>query len=152
MVLSRRAINWSCSLLSKEVDAAETMIERTEQRFALKPQRLAGDVAYGTGEMLGRLVGRDIEPYIPVWDKSKRDDGSFSTADFIYDKARDVYRCPGAKLWKTTGNLHADNTYRYLASKHDCHGCALKPRCCPNTPSAESRALPTKRPATSPAP
>jgi hypothetical protein len=30
--------------LSKEVDATETMIERTEQRFALKPDRLAGDV------------------------------------------------------------------------------------------------------------
>jgi transposase len=36
--------------ISKEVDATETMIERTEERFALKPDRLAGDVAYGTGE------------------------------------------------------------------------------------------------------
>ena len=34
--------------ISKEVDATETMIERTEDRFALKPDRLAGDVAYGT--------------------------------------------------------------------------------------------------------
>ncbi len=29
------------------------MIERTEERFALRPGYLAGDAAYGTGEMLG---------------------------------------------------------------------------------------------------
>jgi len=31
--------------ISKEVDATETMIERTEDRFGLKPGRIAGDVA-----------------------------------------------------------------------------------------------------------
>ena len=31
--------------ISKEVDATETMIERTEERFALKPKHIAGDVA-----------------------------------------------------------------------------------------------------------
>lgn len=121
--------------ISKEVDATETMIERTEARFALKPDRLAGDVAYGTGEMLGWLVDHDIDPHIPVWDKAKRGDGAFSRADFIYDKARDLYICPGAKLLKTTGRLHSDNIYRYIASKHDCDACPLKPKCCPNTPA-----------------
>ena len=58
--------------------AAETMVERTEERFALKPDRIAGDVAYGTGEMLARLVARGIDPHIPVWDKSKRKDDTFS--------------------------------------------------------------------------
>ena len=38
--------------ISKEVDATETMIERTEQRFGLKPDHIAGDVAYGTGALL----------------------------------------------------------------------------------------------------
>ncbi len=38
--------------ISKEVDATETMIERVEERFALKPEHLAGDVAYGTGEIV----------------------------------------------------------------------------------------------------
>jgi hypothetical protein len=32
--------------ISKEVDASETMNERTEERFDLKPKLLAGDVAY----------------------------------------------------------------------------------------------------------
>ena len=119
--------------ISKEVDATETMIERTEDRFGLKPDRLAGDVAYGTGEMLGWLVGRGIDPHIPVWDKSERKDGAFSRADFAYDKERDLYVCPGGEILKTTGTLHSDNTYRYIAPKRDCDNCPLKPRCAPKS-------------------
>lgn len=89
--------------ISKEVDATETMLERTVERFALAPDYLAADVAYGNGAMLGWLVERGIDPHIPVWDKSKRDDGTFSRDDFVYDKERDLYRCPGDKTLKTTG-------------------------------------------------
>jgi transposase len=121
--------------ISKEVDATETMIERVAERFALKPDRLAGDVAYGTGGMLGWLVERGIDPHIPVWDKSVREDGTFSRVDFTYDKERDLYVCPGGKILKTTGTLHSDNTYRYIASKRDCDNCPLKSQCCPNMPS-----------------
>jgi hypothetical protein len=120
--------------ISKEVDATETMIDRTEERFALKPKHLAGDVAYGTGEMLGWLVDRDIEPHIPVWDKSERRDGTFMRADFTYDEERDLYTCPANKTLTTTGRQHADKTYRYIASKRDCDRCPLKPRCCPKGP------------------
>ncbi len=121
--------------ISKEVDATETMIERTEERFELKPDYLAGDVAYGTGEMLGWLVEHDIDPHIPVWDKSERHDGTFSRADFIYDQERDLYICPGGKTLKTTGTLHSDNTYRYVASKRDCDICPFKPQCSPKGPA-----------------
>ena len=121
--------------ISKEVDATETMLERTQERFGLKPGHIAGDVAYGTGEMLGWLVKRGIEPHIPVWDKARRDDGTFSRADFAYDKDRDLYLCPAGKTLKTTGRLHSDRTYRYRASKVDCAPCPLKHKCCPKTPS-----------------
>jgi hypothetical protein len=47
--------------LSKKVDATETMIERTEERIALRPNQLAGDVVYGTGEMLGYPSGPPSE-------------------------------------------------------------------------------------------
>ena len=36
--------------------STKTMIERVEKRFDLKPQRLIGDTAYGTGAMLGWMV------------------------------------------------------------------------------------------------
>jgi transposase len=121
--------------ISKEVDATEIMIERTQDRFDLKPDNIAGDVAYGTGEMLGWLVEREIEPHIPVWDKAKREDGSLSREDFSYDKERDVYVCPQGKTLKTTGRRHGGKTLLYRSSKFDCDGCPLKPRCCPSTPS-----------------
>ncbi len=121
--------------ISKEVDASETMIERTEDRFGLKPDHIAGDVAYGTGEMLGWLVEREIDPHIPVWDKGKRADRSLSRADFTYDKELDVYVCPQGKTLKTTGRQHGGKTLLYRSSKYDCDGCPLKPRCCPSTAS-----------------
>jgi len=121
--------------ISKEVDATETMIERTEERFALKPKHLAGDVAYGTGEMLGWLVDHDIDPHIPVWDKSKRDDGTYARADFTYDKEQDIYICPAGKRLKTTGRMGDGKTRYYLALKGDCDACDLKPVCCPKSPS-----------------
>ena len=47
-----------------EVGAARTMIERTEERLELCPERLAADSAYGSAEMLGWLVNeRAIEPH-----------------------------------------------------------------------------------------
>ena len=64
----------------------------------MKPDRLAPDTAYGTGKFLGWLVGTGIMPQIPVWDKSNRDDGTFSRSDFTFDRERNVYVCPEDKL------------------------------------------------------
>jgi hypothetical protein len=65
-----------------EVAATKTMITRTQQRLGLKAQRLVADTAYGTGKFLGWLIKGGITPHIPVWDKSSRDDGTFSRTDF----------------------------------------------------------------------
>jgi transposase len=121
--------------LSKEVEATETMIGRARDRFALKPRHIAGDVAYGTGKMLGWLGQQRIEPHIPVWDKGKRDDGTLSRDDFAFDKDADAYVCLQGKTLKTTGKIHDGKTLLYRSSKHDCDRCPLKPKCCPRTPS-----------------
>ena len=118
-----------------EVRAAKTMLERTEETLALKPDRLVADTAYGTGKFLGWLVDTGITPHIPVWDNSEREDGTFSRSDFTFDEERNVYVCPAGQLLTTTGNVGADHILRYLASKRDCDRCPLKPRCCPKTPS-----------------
>jgi transposase len=118
-----------------EVAATKTMITRTEQRLGIKAKRLVADTAYGTGKFLGWLVEAGITPHIPVWDKSTREDGTFSRTDFTFDHERNVYVCPAGKLLKTTGSVGADHVLRYRARKHDCQACPLKPQCCPNTPS-----------------
>jgi transposase len=129
--------------ITKEVDATETMIGRTEDRFGLKPDYVAGDVAYGTAEMLGWLVGHGIDPHIPVWDKGKRDDGVFAREDFTYDRHEDRYVCPNGKnlrQYRLAGRLAKakppkDGLLRYRAKKSDCDRCDLKWQCCPKDPA-----------------
>jgi hypothetical protein len=126
----------SRSILQAEVGAAKTMIERTEERFGLKPARLVGDTAYRAAPMLNWLVEeKGIAPHIPVFDKSKRDDGTFSRSDFRYDPTGDVYHCPGGKRLGTSGTVHEGKALLYRANKLDCDVCPLKPQCCPKEPS-----------------
>jgi hypothetical protein len=46
-ILRSGDVQASRSIRQAEVGAAKTMIERTEERFGLKPERLVGDTAYG---------------------------------------------------------------------------------------------------------
>jgi transposase len=120
-----------------EIAIAETMIERVKDRFDLRPRRLAGDTVYGAVRLLKWLVERNISPHIPVWDKSKRTDGTFSRADFLFDRSRNAYVCPNGKLLYTTGTVIDGSTLRYRASKPDCDACALKMQCCPHMPARQ---------------
>jgi hypothetical protein len=75
-----------------------------------------------------------IEPHIPVWEKSKREDGTFSTSDFCFDKESNAYVCPGGKQLTTTGRVTNAATILFRAASQECGGCEYKQRCCPNTP------------------
>ena len=123
----------SRAIRQAEVGASKTMLERTQERFDIKPERLAGDTAYGSGANLNWLVkDKDIAPHIPVIDKSKREDGTFSREDFTFDKDRNVYICPANKILTTTGKLVNDGeTLLYRAKARDCRGCLFKAQCCP---------------------
>ena len=119
-----------------EVGAAKTMIERTEERFGLKPERLAADTAYGSAATLDWIVNeKGIAPHIPVWDRSKREDGTFSREDFTFDKQRNVYICPAFNILTTTGRVMNGEMLAYRASVPDCAACAFKSRCCPKEPA-----------------
>ncbi len=116
------------------------MIDRVRERFDLWPERLIADMAYGSGEMLGWLVEeRGIEPHIPVIDKSKRADGTFSREDFAYDHKTDAYICPAGKelrrnrrKFQSIRNEPKDTGFtKYGAIKAECDACHLKERCCP---------------------
>jgi len=133
----------STAIRQAEVTACKRMIARTQDRFGVWPERLAADTGYGSAEMLAWLVHeRDIQPHIPVFDKSVRRDGTFERTDFSYDIERDVYTCPAGeelrRYWHegraAKEELPADGLYRYRARKAACDACDLRPRCCPNGP------------------
>jgi transposase len=127
-----------------EVTAQRIMIDRTQSRFGLWPERLTADAGYGSAENLAWLVHeRGIEPHIPVFDKSQRSDGTFSRDEFAYDHKRDCYICPAGKELRQRQKIYRaprpfvdeNGMMRYRASKLDCEACLLKPKCCPNAPA-----------------
>lgn len=126
-----------------EVDSTKTMIDRVEARFDVKPERLIGDMAYGSAPMLAWMVDeKGIEPHVPVWDKTQRKDDTLSSSDFEWDAEANEYRCPEGHALKrerrpfkqTRTHITKANSVIYRASQMDCQGCPLKNRCCPNTP------------------
>jgi len=117
--------------------------DRVKARDDIKPKRLSGDTAYGSAEMLNWLVNeRDIEPHIPVFDKSARKDGTFPRRVFRYDPEDDRYICPAGKnlrRYRKAGRLAKakppkDGLHKYRAKQSDCDACPLKPKCCPTLP------------------
>ena len=127
-----------------EVESTKTMLERVEERFDLKPQRLIADMAYGSAPMLGWMVEQKaIEPHVPVWDKTERKDGTLERDAFQWDEEADEYRCPQGyalrRQWRPFKNprthITQAETVIYRSSKRSCTACPMKPRCCPNTPS-----------------
>ena len=124
------------SIRQAEVGSTKTMLVRAQEKFGLKPNRLAADTAYGTADLLHWLdEEQKIAPHIPVFDKSARRDGTFARADFTYDAQQNSYTCPGGKTLRTTGTVVNDDQHLYRASKKDCEVCPLKPRCCPKEPA-----------------
>jgi hypothetical protein len=128
---------------SAEVDATKIMIERVEDQFEIKPARLVGDTNYGSASMLGWLVDeKQIEPHVPVLDRSEREDGTLSRSDFVWDEAANEYRCPeGNPLksnWRPFKNprMHITKAEQilYRSSQKHCTNCPIKEKCCPNTP------------------
>jgi transposase len=126
-----------------EVQSTKTMIERVEDRFAMKTKKLIGDTAYGAAEFLGWMVSeKNIEPHVPIWERGERTDGTFSRSDFDFDEQADHYTCPNGKhlvryrrpFKQPRSGITKADTINYRSDKHDCKTCPLKQRCCANTP------------------
>ena len=124
-----------------EVAATQTMLDRTEERFGLKPKRLAADTAYGTGKFLGWLVKeKKIIPHIPVWRRAIGRTAS-SHLELPLGRQARLYVCPNGKLLRTSGTVHDGRTLLYRASKRDCDVRPLRAKCCTNADARNPRDL-----------
>ncbi len=134
------------SIRQAEVGSTRTMIDRVEEKFDIVPDWLIADTAYGSGPMLGWLVDREIDPYIPVIDKAGRPDGTWTRTDFEWDAENDQYICPEGHALKQFRRNYSDPTRgptgkgaaKYRALKLTCQVCPSKSKCCPN---ADARAI-----------
>ncbi len=95
-------------------------VDRIEEAFGRKPEKMLADSAYDNGQMLADLAERDVEAFIPMsqrpggpdnpakrddptkpvakadWDKLPRNCKShrLDRAAFVYDEQSDCYYCP----------------------------------------------------------
>ena len=125
-----------------EVGSTREMIDRVENRLRIKPRRLMADTAYGTAPMLDWVVTqKQIEPHIPVWEKSNSNPEVFNQSEFIWNEAEDCYYCPAGQQLKSRRRnfknprpvITRENAINYRSSQRDCRNCELKVHCCPNT-------------------
>ena len=134
------------SIRQAEVGSTRTMIDRVKKKFDIVPDWLIADTAYGSGSMLGWLVDREIDPYIPVIDKAGRPDGTWTRTDFEWDAENDQYVCPEGHALKQFRRNYSDpnrgptgkGVAKYRALKLTCQVCPTKSKCCPN---ANSRSI-----------
>jgi transposase len=128
---------------TQEVNSTKTMVQRIEDRFGIKPNRLVGDTAYGTAPMLNWMVNeKQIEPHVRIWDKTQRKDDTLSSSEFFWNEEANEYRCPEGFPLKSSWrpfksprtHITQEDTIVYRASQHDCGACSRKMQCCPNTP------------------
>lgn len=136
------------------------MLTRVKEKFGLVPDWMIADTAYGSGPMLGWLVERKIDPYIPVihcpagdcaaicreGTRLGRPDGTWTRTDFDWDAENDQYICPEGHALKQFRRNYSDpnrgptgkGTAKYRALKLTCQVCPSKQKCCPN---ADARSI-----------
>ena len=115
--------------LGAEVAATRTLITRVADRFAVHPERLAADKAYGSAALLRWLVERGIEPHVPLLDRTALTQGKLARSAFTYDAVADAYTCPEGHPLRHRGYERRNRTHRYSGSPVICGACTRKPDC-----------------------
>jgi len=104
------------------------MIEHVS-RFGIRPQNLAADTAYGSGEFLAWLLERDIQPHIPVIDRQHQTRGRFTRDAFRYEPKENTYYCPEGKPLHYRGPRRSSQGHLYRSTEAQCRGCPQKRLC-----------------------
>lgn len=69
--------------------AARKMVDQIH-KFGIRPETLAADKAYGSGEFLAWLLEHGVQPHIPVIDRRHQTGGLFTREQFRYEPAENV--------------------------------------------------------------
>jgi transposase len=124
------SVNATPARFRQESLAARRMLEHVSH-FGVRPQTLAADKAYGSGEFLAWLLERNIQPHIPVIDRQHQTRGRFTRDAFRYEPTENAYYCPEGKPLRYRGLERANQGYAYYSTKAQCRGCPQKKLCTP---------------------
>jgi IS5 family transposase len=106
-----------------------TIAKAAKETLGAEALTVVADAGYSNGAAAAACEADGIVPCVPANRAiNNQGDGTlFDRSSFIYDKERDVYRCPADRLL-VRQQLHRDSMSVIYAAR-DCSGCRLKPRC-----------------------
>ena len=108
------------------------LIDQHEKNTDTKVEKVVGDHKYGTQENFVGCQQRGISTHLG--DAVKGQDhhqaaGILPESAFVYDPARDTYRCPAGELLRSRRVHPVRHTMEYKARAGACAACALRPQC-----------------------
>jgi transposase len=121
------------------------MAEAAKQALGVAALTAVADTGYYSGEALKACEDDAIIAYVPPPDRDQRlkAQGRFGIADFRYDAAADLYRCPaGAELRPMRGHKRQASgklAIRYASRRSVCRACPLRAQCL--APSGQRREI-----------
>jgi transposase len=109
------------------------MALRAKATLGVAQLEVVADMGYYDGAEVKQCAEAGITAYIPKPLTSvNRKRGLFTKQDFIYDEAKDCYRCPaGAELTFRYESFEHNRQIRYYTTSK-CSGCPLKSKCTTN--------------------
>jgi transposase len=134
-------------------------VDRIEETFGKRPEKLLADAAHGTGSNYKELKSRGVEAYIPAnnyvnaannpalrddptkpvnesdWDKLPLNHQSrkLDRSAFVYDSLADCYYCPMGRKLKYRRKVNQARKWGVLKCRNytceSCEDCALAKKC-----------------------
>lgn|SRR5574341_6685 len=109
------------------------MALRAKATLGVEQLEVVADMGYYDGAEVKQCAAAGITTYIPKPITSiNQKRGLFTKQDFVYDEAKDCYRCPaGAELTYRYESFEQNRQIRYYATPK-CLGCPIKSKCTTN--------------------
>jgi len=106
------------------------MAVRAKDTLGVEQLEVVADMGYYDGAEVKQCAAAGITTYIPKPITSvNQKRGLFTKQDFVYDEAKDCYRCPaGAELYFRYESFEQNRQIRYYTTSQ-CRSCPIKAQC-----------------------
>ena len=115
--------------------AVVSAIERIENTFAIRIEKLTGDTKYGTGAIREALAAQGATVVAPLARPTNKK-GFFTSDQFCYDQASGCVICPAGQRSSAKARNNSKRCYHHTFDAPVCNRCAKKSKC---TASANGR-------------
>jgi len=123
-----------------DTDALTSMAKQARTAMEVQDITVIADRGYFKGEEILACHEAGITAIVPRTETSTaKANGRFDKADFIYDAAKNEYRCPAGEtlIWRFASVEMGLTQHRYWSSH--CQSCAMKSKCTPSKQRRVSR-------------